>query len=168
MEQHTLGFGGGCHWCTEAVFQAVPGVTEVKQGWAASEPPEDDFSEAALVTFNASEVSIEQLLWIHLNTHSAVSSHALRARYRSAVYVTNLKDGERMTAVLRAFASQISGLLQTKVLPLREFKTSPPHYQNYYHSDPTRPFCQRFIAPKLERVEELLKDAASHLGRGTV
>ena len=49
-----IGFGGGCHWCTEAIFQALNGVESVEQGWISSLNPYDTFSEAVIVHFNAS------------------------------------------------------------------------------------------------------------------
>jgi len=53
-----IGFGGGCHWCTEAVFQHVEGVEKVEQGWIASVAPHDRLSEAVIVHFNTTKVKL--------------------------------------------------------------------------------------------------------------
>jgi len=65
-----LAFGGGCHWCTEAVFQSIIGVNCVHQGWAAHIDDESAFSEAALIEYNPKEIALEVLLEVHLLTHS--------------------------------------------------------------------------------------------------
>ncbi|RZJ43496.1 MAG: peptide methionine sulfoxide reductase, partial [Brevundimonas sp.] len=88
----TLGFGGGCHWCTEAVFQAFRAVEMVEQGFIRSAPPDDSWSEAARVTFDPDVLPPQVLIEAHLLTHSATSDHAMRGKYRSAVYVPGGAD----------------------------------------------------------------------------
>ena len=86
MDLIKIGFGGGCHWCTESVFQALEGVVKVEQGWIASVNENDSFSEAVIVHFDADLIDLSVLIEIHLNTHSSTSDHELRTKYRSAVY----------------------------------------------------------------------------------
>src|SRR6195952_1575905 len=81
-----IGFGGSCHWCTEAVFQSLRGVAEVKQGWIASDGGAEDFSEAVIVGFDPAVISLDTLVEVHLHSHSCTSLHSMRAKYRSAVY----------------------------------------------------------------------------------
>jgi peptide-methionine (S)-S-oxide reductase len=57
-----IGFGGGCHWCTESVFQSLKGVQKVEQGWIASTNENDSFSEAVLVYFDETTIDIKVLL----------------------------------------------------------------------------------------------------------
>ncbi|WP_317040044.1 peptide-methionine (S)-S-oxide reductase [Flavobacterium tructae] len=83
---NTIGFGGGCHWCTEAVFDFFKGVTNVQQGWIKSEAPDDTFSEAVLVDFDSRIIPLEVLIEAHLITHSSTSNHSMREKYRSAIY----------------------------------------------------------------------------------
>lgn len=79
-----IGFGGGCHWCTEAVFQSVVGVKLVEQGWIASEGSEA-FSQAVLVHFDPDAADLELLVAVHLHSHSSTASHLMRSKYCSAV-----------------------------------------------------------------------------------
>ena len=51
-----IGLGGGCHWCTEAVFQALAGVNEVAQGFCRSTAPNEDWSEAVMVAFDPDQI----------------------------------------------------------------------------------------------------------------
>lgn len=84
-----IGFGGSCHWCTEAIFRSLKGVTTVEQGWITSDGENHTPSEAVIVSFDASEIKLETLIAIHLHTHSCTANHDLRSKYRSAVYTFN-------------------------------------------------------------------------------
>jgi peptide-methionine (S)-S-oxide reductase len=83
---HTIGFGGSCHWCTEAIFLSLKGVTKVQQGWIAPQTPEESYSEAVIVHFDSAIIELDTLIEIHLHTHSCTSLHSMRAKYRSAIY----------------------------------------------------------------------------------
>ena len=145
-----IAFGGGCHWCTEAVFAALRG-TSVTQGYAASEPPADTSSEAALVEYDEDRTPLDVLVAIHLRTHASASDHQLRGKYRSAIY-TNEADAEAARAALTAEAREV-GPVVTRVLPLRGFTPSPPQFARYYETrGPAAPFCRTYIEPKLARL----------------
>src|SRR5690606_3031682 len=101
-----IGLGGGCHWCTEAVFQAVEGVVKVEQGYIASTPPADSFSEAVVVHYLPKKVNLERLLEIHLHTHNATSNHSFRKKYRSAVYFLATEDEVEVRKILDLLQKQ--------------------------------------------------------------
>jgi len=146
MIQLTL--GGGCHWCTEAVFESLHGVERVKQGWAASVDQYSDFSEAVMLSFDPSKISLSVLLKIHLLTHSSASNHSMRKKYRSAVYVEDSEQASHVEYCLSELQIYFDKPLVIKVLSLKEFKLNT-QYQHYYYQDPSREFCQRYIDPKL-------------------
>jgi len=144
-----IGLGGGCHWCTEAVFQAIAGISKVEQGFIRSDPPDDSWSEAVVVTFDPVALPLESLIEIHLRTHSSTSHHKMRGKYRSAVYVYDAGTGVKVGRILRALQREFEDPLVTMVLTLAEFKASDQRFQNYYATDPDRPFCKTYIDPKL-------------------
>ncbi|MEO1030009.1 MAG: peptide-methionine (S)-S-oxide reductase [Bacteroidota bacterium] len=151
MAQHTkIALGGGCHWCTEAVFQALNGVEKVEQGYVASTGEHNTFSEAVIVHFNADVISLNTLIEIHLHTHNSTSDHTMRAKYRSAIYTYSEEQFAEVRHLLNAFQNEFEGQLITKVYPFSEFKASREAIQNYYQKNPKKPFCERFINPKLE------------------
>jgi peptide-methionine (S)-S-oxide reductase len=160
-----IGLGGGCHWCTEAVFQALAGVSNVEQGFIRSEPPEDNWSEAVIVTFDPVVLPMESLIEIHLRTHSSTSHHKMRGKYRSAVYVYDAGTGVKVGRILRNLQREFEDPLVTNVLSLAGFKSSDERFQNYYASDPDRPFCKTYIDPKLallrKRYGGVLRDGAA-------
>jgi peptide-methionine (S)-S-oxide reductase len=149
-----IALGGGCHWCTEGVFVSLRGVNRVEQGWVSSDPPNDAFSEAVIVHYDPTIITAEDLMAVHLETHAATKEHGLRHRYRSAVYAFSPEDEGRFAAILDKLAQEISDPLITKVYPFVAFRPSLPEHQDYYRTDPERPFCVRFIAPKLKALRE--------------
>ncbi len=148
-----IGLGGGCHWCTEGVFISLNGVERVDQGWIASHPPFDVDSEAVIVHFIPDIISLETLIAVHLQTHSATGAHALRGKYRSAVYYYSEEQRDRSESILLGLGRLLDEPLLTKVLPFNVFTPSLPEHRDYYRSDPDRPFCRRYITPKIQRLQ---------------
>lgn len=146
----TIGFGGGCHWCTEAVFQALTGVVKTQQGWIASEQPEEHFSEAVIVSYDANHISLNDLILAHLHTHSSTSKHSMRKKYRSAVYYFESADAEQARQAIASAQMLFEDKIITLVLPFKAFKASPEKYQNYYKKNSDRPFCKAYITPKFK------------------
>lgn len=143
----TVGFGGSCHWCTEAIFQSLKGVSQVLQGWIAVEG--SDFSEAVLVNFDNTEISLAALIAIHLATHSSTSQHSMRGKYRSAVYVNDNALAAAAQDALKTLQRDYNDPIITQVLLISEFKLNEEKYLNYYYSDPQKPFCENIVRPKL-------------------
>ncbi len=144
-----IGFGGGCHWCTEAVFQSLIGVDKVEQGWIASQPPFDAYSEAVLVHFNRAEIDLRVLLEVHLRTHASQHEHRLRSKYRSAAYVFDDAQAAEAREALTRLQGEFDAPIVTRILPFESFRESAPRFQNYYRDNPDRPFCRNYIDPKL-------------------
>ncbi|WP_306419793.1 peptide-methionine (S)-S-oxide reductase [Salinimicrobium sp. 3283s] len=150
-----IGLGGGCHWCTEAVFQSVEGVLKVEQGYIASEAPADTFSEAVIVHYLPKMTNLERLLEVHLHTHNSTSNHSFRDKYRSAVYFFSSEDEVEIRKILKKLQQQFKELLVTQVLAFNEFKASREQIQDYYRKNPDAPFCRRYIEPKLEVLDKI-------------
>ncbi|WP_104419823.1 peptide-methionine (S)-S-oxide reductase [Neolewinella xylanilytica] len=162
-EWKRIGLGGGCHWCTEGVFVSLPGVKRVDQGWIGSAPPYEAPSEAVIVHFDPGRISLEALIDVHLQTHSATRAHIFRGKYRSAVYYYSEEERRESERILSALGRALDEPLLTKVLPLRVFTFSLPEHRDYYRSDPERPFCRRYITPKLDRLRADRPDLFSAL-----
>jgi len=155
-----IAFGGGCHWCTEAVFQFLIGVGSVAQGWVASVDENASFSEAVIVTFDAKLISLDTLIEIHLYTHNSTSEHSFREKYRSAVYTFSNEQLEMSKSSIDKLQGRFDQPIITKVMPFRSFKASREQIQSYYKKNPSKPFCKRYINPKLQ---VLLARYSSHV-----
>lgn len=157
----SAGFGGGCHWCTEAVFKSLRGIRDVDQGFIAADPPNDRFSEAVSVTWDPDLISLEDLIAVHLATHASTSHHKLRGKYRSAVYVKTESDADDAGRIIADLSRQTGSTFVTMVLPFRSFRASDARFQNYYDRNREGPFCEAYIEPKLT----LLRQRFSELRR---
>lgn len=150
-----IGFGGSCHWCTEAIFRSLKGVSSVSQGWISPASEPDAFSEAVIVDFDSGLISLETLIEIHLHTHSCTSEHSMRSKYRSAVYAFSKEQAQVAVSRICFLQKDFSQPIITQVLDFGLFRLNKEQYLDYYYSNPDKPFCQSFIEPKL-RI--LLKD----------
>ena len=153
-----IGFGGGCHWCTEAVFLSLRGVLRVEQGWIAAEE-NNAFSEGVVVQFYPAAISLAVLIAIHLHTHCSTVNHSMRNKYRSAVYTFKNEQKPVCERIINNLQSGFGQPLVTTVLIFRAFKPSIPEEQDYYYKNPAKPFCKTHIYPKLQL---LLKQFAGH------
>jgi len=158
-----VAFGGGCHWCTEAIFQSLIGVSKVEQGWISSTLPSATTpSEAVIVHFDASHISLDILTEIHLFTHNATSNHNFRQKYRSAVYTFSKAQQIEAQRILEEKQKLFEKSLVTKVYPFGEFKLNDEQYLDYYKSNPEKPFCQVRIEPKLKILLEKFSNYTKH------
>jgi len=147
-----IGLGGGCHWCTEGIFQMLAGVALVEQGFIRSDPPSDSWAEGVIVHFDPSVIGLPTLVEVHLRTHSATVPFVARSKYRSAIYVQDEDQRKRATDAMISLQLQFEHAIQTRILARQEFKLSDESFQNFYVSDPGKPFCRRYIDPKLEMI----------------
>lgn len=117
-----IALGGGCHWCTEAIFQSLKGVEKVEQGYVASTAKESSLSEAVIVNFNPNKISLKPLIEIHLYTHKSTSNHSMRSKYRSAIYTFSKEQADESMQILEELNHQFDQKLITQVLPFGHFK----------------------------------------------
>ena len=149
-----VGLGGGCHWCTEAVFQSLEGVDRVEQGWIRSVPPHESESEAVVVHFRPDVIPLDTLIEVHLLTHASTSAHAMRDKYRSAVYTVGDEQRERARRALDRLSEEHRERYVTEALPFAGFRLNDEDYLDYYRTRPDAPFCQTYISPKLRALRE--------------
>lgn len=154
-----IGLGGGCHWCTEAVFASLTGIHNLQQGFIQSTPPHDSFSEAVLLDIDERAIPLRAVIEVHLRTHASTSAHSLRTKYRSAVYVNDTEMQQRCREVVKSIEDDFAKPIITTVIPMVTFKPSDPRYHDYYYSNPDKPFCNTYIDPKLA----LLRSEYAHI-----
>ncbi len=153
-----IAFGGGCHWCTEAVFKALKGVVIVEQGYITSIAPNDFFSEGVIVHYDQSIISLPQLIEVHLFTHKSTSNHSFREMYRSAMYWYDKEQETAFAKAIQKLQPLFSKSIITEALPFMSFKPSRESITDYYSKHPNAPFCTRYIKPKLSFLNENYSD----------
>ncbi len=154
-----MGLGGGCYWCTEAVFKSLLGVSNVEPGFICSQPPYDVPSEAVLIDFDTHQIRLIDLIEIHIRTHASSSAHSMREKYRSAIYAFNASQFRDCEHCLASLQDKFNYKLVTRILPFAGFERSEERYQNYYAKNSGNQFCHRYIDPKLD----ILRREYTHL-----
>ncbi len=160
-------FGGGCFWCTEAIFQAVKGVSHVESGYAGGNVKNPSYrevcsgltghAEVIQITFNHGIVGYEQLLEIFWNTHDPTTLNRQGAdegtQYRSVVFYHT--DEQRRLAEEYKKQLQTSGTFKdpmvTEISPLNSYYPAEGYHQNYYVQNQNQGYCQFVIRPKVEK-----------------
>ena len=147
-----IGLGGSCHWCTEAIFQSLIGINEVRQGWISSLNDNAIFSEAITIDFDENIISLAVLIEIHLHTHSCTSNHSMREKYRSAIYYHNEIQRKEIIEILNSLQKDFDETIITQVLSFETFKLNIEEQLNYYYTNPEKPFCKNIVNPKLKKL----------------
>ena len=167
-------FGGGCFWCTEAVFERVKGVHDVVSGYAGGHVENPSYREVTTgdtghaeviqVTYNPEEVNYEDLLEIFFRTHNPTTLNRQGAdvgpQYRSIVLPSN----EEQREIAESVKSELDNAdiwddpIVTEIQPLDTFYVAEDYHQDYYENNSNQMYCQVVIVPKLEKFEKLFKD----------
>ncbi len=161
----TAVFGGGCFWCTEAIFQQVKGVSAVESGYSGgdTENPvyravcsgETGHAEVVQVTYNPLVVSYEDLVRVHLGTHNPLTLNAQGAdvgtQYRSVIFYNTDEERDIAERVIEELSLLIEKKLVTELSPLAQFYSAEENHQNYYERNTGKGYCQNVIDPKLAK-----------------
>lgn len=166
----TIVLGGGCFWCTEAVFRSLKGVVSVVSGYAGGDRPDPNYyqvcsggtghAEVIQIHYDEIQISLEDLLTVFFATHDPTTPNRQGAdvgtQYRSVIYFTN----ESQKGVINKFlnelniSSQFGSEIITQIAPLEKFWPAEMEHQNYYENNPSAMYCSIVIHPKLEKVQQ--------------
>ncbi len=166
-------FGGGCFWCTEAVFQEVKGVEKVISGYSGGNVPGHPtyreicsgltgHAEVIQITFDAHVISYEDILVIFMTTHDPTTLNRQGAdrgtQYRSVIYYHNDKQKEIAEVVSREVAPYYENPVVTEISPLDVFYEAGKEHQDYYKDNQGNGYCSFVITPKLAKLRKLHAD----------
>lgn len=180
----TAVFGGGCFWCTEAIFAELRGVNSVVPGYAGGTPPPPGskptyeevcsgttgHAEVIKIEFDPSQISFNDLLTVFFATHDPTTRNRqgndVGTQYRSVVLYSS--DQQRTAAenfIKKLNDSDKGGKpVVTEIKPLDNFYEAEDYHHNYFRNNPAQPYCQVIIEPKVQKLEkefsELLKKHA--------
>ena len=165
-------FGGGCFWCTEAVFDLLQGVIKVESGYSGGKISNPTYREVCSgmtghaevieVTYDPDQISFEDLLHIHLSTHNPTTLNKQGAdtgtQYRSVVFYRNESEKNSAEKVISEMESFFENPIVTEIAPFEQFYKAETEHQNYYKENRDAQYCQVVINPKLEKFKILFKE----------
>lgn len=165
--------GGGCFWCTEAIFQQVKGVENVVSGYTGGTAPGKPtyreicsgltgHAEVVQATFDASVITYEELLVIFMTTHDPTTLNKQGAdvgtQYRSVIYYHNEAQRAIANEVIKKVSSYFDKPIVTELSPLEIFHEAEDYHQNYYNQNSDQGYCSYVITPKLAKLRKLYTD----------
>lgn len=163
-------FGGGCFWCTEAVFQELRGVISVEPGYAGGamlnptyeqvRSGKSGHAEVIKIEFDPSEIKFEDLLTVFFATHDPTTPNQQGAdigtQYRSIILYSN--EAQKLAAEMfleKLNASTPDGKpIVTEIKPLDKFYEAEKYHKDFYSKNPENPYCQVVINPKLVKLQK--------------
>ncbi|QNN59252.1 peptide-methionine (S)-S-oxide reductase MsrA [Diaphorobacter ruginosibacter] len=179
-KQETITLGGGCFWCTEAVFDRVRGVVDVESGYANGHVDHPSYqavcdgdtghAEVLKVDFDPEVISLRQILEIFFATHDPTTlnrqGNDVGTQYRSAIYYGNEQQKQVIDDLLREIGQDklFGSPVVTEVEPLRSYWPAEAYHQDYYQQHPEQGYCAFVVGPKVEKFRKtfasLLKPGA--------
>ncbi|OIQ30700.1 MAG: peptide-methionine (S)-S-oxide reductase [Bacteroidetes bacterium MedPE-SWsnd-G2] len=171
--KETAIFGGGCFWCTEAVFLNVKGVTEVASGYSGGNAPGvptyreicsglTGHAEVIELTFDPSIISYSELLLIFMTTHDPTTLNRQGAdvgtQYRSVIFYQSQVQKETALAVIKELQPYFQDEIVTDVSEATKFHKADKEHQDYYNLNKGNGYCTFVIDPKLAKLKKLFRD----------
>jgi peptide-methionine (S)-S-oxide reductase len=167
----SITLGGGCFWCTEAVFERVEGVVEVESGYCNGHVPLPTYEqvcggqtghvEVIRVEFDPTRIGLREILEIFFAVHDPTTpdrqGNDVGPPYRSGIYLHD--ESQRSTALsVRAEADAAhGGQVVTEVEALRNYSRAEDYHQHYYVRNPRQGYCTWVVRPKVEKFERAFR-----------
>ncbi|NRB84085.1 MAG: peptide-methionine (S)-S-oxide reductase MsrA [Winogradskyella sp.] len=165
--------GGGCFWCTEAVFQEVKGVEKVMSGYSGGNVPGrptyrevcsglTGHAEVVQITYDANVISYEDILVIFMTTHDPTTLNRQGAdrgtQYRSVIYYHDEDQKVIAETVISKLAKHYKTPIVTEVSKAVPFYEAEQEHQDFYKNNPDYGYCSFVIDPKLAKLRKLHAD----------
>ncbi len=161
-------FGGGCFWCTEAVFQSLDGVKKVTSGYAGgkTENPtyeqvcsgETGHAEVIQIEFDPTKISYDKLVDVFWEAHDPTTlnrqGNDFGTQYRSIILYHNDAQKAAAEKSKKEAAAHFSKPIVTEIVPFTKFYASESYHHDYYRRNSSKPYCSVVIKPKLEKLQK--------------
>lgn len=170
----TIVLGGGCFWCTEAVYVKVRGVTDVESGYSNGTVERPTYeqvctgttghNEVVKLTYDPAQISVRQILEIFFVIHDPTTLNRQGAdtgtQYRSGIYYTTEEQKRVAQDLIRQMTEdQLFGRpIVTEVLPLANYWPAEEYHQDFFEKNPHQGYCVAVAAPKVAKFRKTFAD----------
>jgi peptide methionine sulfoxide reductase msrA/msrB len=172
VNEKKIDFGGGCFWCTEAIFQRIKGVVKVESGYSGGTTINPTYrevcsgatghAEVVEITYNPDEISFDDLLRIHLSTHNATTIDRQGAdrgsQYRSIIFYRTEEEKQAALKIIDEMQKSYSDMIVTQLEMFEHFYKAEDYHQNYYNRNQEGGYCQTVVDPKLAKFRNVHYD----------
>ena len=161
----TITLGGGCFWCTEAVYERVKGVVAVESGYSNGHVANPSYeqvcsgttghNEVVRVQFDPAQTTLREVLEIFFVIHDPTTlnrqGNDTGTQYRSGIYFHNAAQEAIAREVLAEVNALHGGHAVTEVLPEQSYSRAEAYHQHYFANHPNQGYCAMVVAPKVEK-----------------
>jgi peptide-methionine (S)-S-oxide reductase len=170
QETQTVVLGGGCFWCTEAIFKSLKGVQSVMPGYAGGNMDNPTYNqvsngntghaEVIKIEYDPSVITFYDLLSVFFNTHNPTTLNQQGAdvgeQYRSVIFYTTPEQKEEAEKLVKELAEQkaYDEPIVTEIKALEKFYLAEDYHQDYYAKNKSASYCEIVIEPKLEKLQK--------------
>ena len=168
-------FGGGCFWCTEAVFRELGGVVSVMPGYAGGETPNPTYesvctgktghAEVSKIEYNPAEILFDDLLTVFFATHDPTTlnrqGNDIGTQYRSIIFYTTEEQKIESEKFIESLNEKDSKIV-TEVKLLDKFYPAEEYHRNYFAKNQDQAYCQAIISPKLDKLKNKFYKLLKH------
>ena len=170
----TLVLGGGCFWCTEAVFVQVKGVLDVESGYCNGKALNPSYeqvcsgstghNEVVKLVYDPQVISTRVLLEIFFVIHYPTTlnrqGNDRGTQYRSGIYFTNPAQAETGKTIIAEIESEgvFDASVVTEVLPLQNYSAAEDYHQDFFERNPTQGYCMAVAAPKVWKFKKTFSE----------
>ncbi len=165
MNEDTITLGGGCFWCTEAVYEQVQGVLSVQSGYCNGHVQRPSYAqvcdgdtghnEVVRVRFDLSVISLREILEIFFVVHDPTTlnrqGNDVGTQYRSGIYWHRPDQAEVARAVMAEADARVAGRLVTELVAEDNYWPAEDYHQHYFANHPDQGYCAYVVAPKVEK-----------------
>jgi len=167
-------FGGGCFWCTEAIFRSLKGVETVESGYSGGKTKNPTYQEVCTgetghaeviqITFDPKLIDFRELLEVFWETHDPTTLNRQGAdrgtQYRSAIFYHTSEQKEIAEKYKEELNKEkvFNGPIVTEITPFDKFYKAENYHQDYFANNRTQGYCQMVIVPKIEKFRKIFKD----------
>ncbi|CAN7319628.1 peptide-methionine (S)-S-oxide reductase MsrA [Variovorax sp. LjRoot84] len=165
-----IALGGGCFWCTEAVFDRVQGVVDVESGYSNGETINPSYEqvctgrtghvEVVRVEFDPQQITLREILEIFFVMHDPTTlnrqGNDAGTQYRSGIYYANDAQKQVAEEVIREIEASKTyrSPIVTEVKPLANYSTAEAYHQDYFLNNPNQGYCTFVVGPKVEKFQK--------------
>jgi len=167
-------FGGGCFWCTEAIFKELNGVVSVVSGYSGGDIVSPSYREVCTgrtghaevveIEYNPEVISFSELLEVFFATHDPTTLNRQGAdvgtQYRSVIFYHNQEQKETTESVIEQLNKEnvYNKPVVTEISPWKNFFRAEDYHQDYYENNLSQGYCQFVIVPKIGKFRKIFKD----------
>lgn len=172
IEQATL--GGGCFWCTEAVFRQLKGISLCESGYSGGADPNPNYdkvcggktghAEVIRLHYDPEIISFRKILAVFFAIHDPTTlnrqGNDVGTQYRSVIFFHTPEQHDTAMAFVEDLERRkiFRDKVVTEISPLLNYFPAEKYHQEYFENNPMQPYCAYVVAPKVEKAEDLFGD----------